>query len=60
MKLIRVFKNLLRTNETVCMKTYNQLHNMTDRDLQDIGICRGDIRRVASSKPGEIERRSSF
>jgi len=25
-----------------------QLSNMTDKELRDIGICRGDIRRVIS------------
>lgn len=28
-------------------KTANQLYAMTDRELSDIGIGRGDIRRVA-------------
>ena len=29
-------------------QTANELYAMTDRELNDIGICRGDIRRVVS------------
>ena len=30
--------------------TYRQLSNMADKDLRDIGICRGDIAAVAAGK----------
>lgn len=34
-----------------------QLNRMTDYELRDIGICRGDIPRVAA---GDHKRRESF
>lgn len=58
MKIIRAFKSLLKKNP-VCRTTYNQLQRMSDRELSDIGICRGDIRRVASMA-SVIERREQF
>lgn len=58
MKLIRTLKSLLKKNP-VCKTTYNQLQRMSDRELSDIGLTRGDIRRVASTA-SVIERREQF
>ena len=38
------FKTLVtRKPKTFNRSTYNQLNALTDADLKDIGICRGDI-----------------
>jgi uncharacterized protein YjiS (DUF1127 family) len=29
-------------------ETFNSLHRLTDSELRDIGICRGDIRSIAN------------
>ena len=34
-------------NWTEIRETRNQLNRLTDRELSDIGLCRGDIERVA-------------
>lgn len=59
MRLIRKLKNFLRTNY-VDRETYNQLHRMSDRELADIGINRGDITRVASMSSGELDRKNQY
>ena len=31
-------------------KAYRELHSLTDRELSDMGICRGDIKSIAMGK----------
>jgi uncharacterized protein YjiS (DUF1127 family) len=33
-------------------QTYNELCSMTSRDLTDLGMCRGDIRRISKEAAG--------
>lgn len=44
-----MWKRILNAFEKAQMKrvAYWQLQNLTDRELKDIGISRGDIRRLA-------------
>ena len=44
--LINNFLQKLRNRQTY-RNTYNELSSLTDYELNDIGITRGDIRRVA-------------
>lgn len=32
-------------------KVYRELNAFSDRELHDMGICRGDIRHIAQGKP---------
>lgn len=57
MRIIRKIRNFLRTSY-VDNEVSRQLHSMSDRELADIGICRGDITRVASMRPGEFDRKN--
>ena len=57
MKLIRTLKNILSSNydrQGACA-----LHSMTDRELADIGICRGDINRLVRTQ-GEFNRKKQM
>ena len=54
MKLIRTLRNLLGTKYD--SKGARTLHRMTDRELQDIGINRGDINRLCRHE-GEFNRK---
>ncbi len=49
-KLIKNFLQKLR-RQNAYRNTYNQLQRLTDRELADIGIARGDIRNVAKGDP---------
>ncbi len=49
-KLIKNFLQKLRRNNAY-RNTYNQLSRLTDRELADIGITRGDIKRVSKGDP---------
>ena len=51
-KLAKAFKDLeKRRAEYYAMKsTYNTLNKMTDAELRDIGLCRGNIYEVAFNK----------
>ena len=42
--------NAKRIERKAYWDTYRQLTNMADKDLRDIGICRGDIAAVAAGK----------
>jgi uncharacterized protein YjiS (DUF1127 family) len=55
MKLIRTLKNMMASSYD--RKASQQLHRMTDRELADIGICRGDITRICRT-PSTFERYS--
>jgi len=54
MKLIRTLKNLMAPSYD--RKGARALHSMTDRELADIGICRGDINRLVRTQ-GEFNRK---
>ena len=54
MKLIRTLKNMMASSYD--RKASQQLHRMTDRELADIGICRGDITRICRT-PSMFERK---
>mgnify|MGYP001578144070 FL=1 len=41
-------------------QTYNTLHKLTDRELADIGISRGDIRSISNDTWEDNRRRDSF
>ena len=47
-ELFNTFKKPITS--TFDRKVYNTLTSFTDRELQDIGICRGDIYTIANSK----------
>ncbi len=46
-------KNFLQKlrNRQIYRNTYNELSSLTDYELNDIGITRGDIKRVAMGDP---------
>lgn len=48
-----MFKKLLSKLQENQMRrvVYWQLHNLTDKELNDIGLGRGDIRRIAYKDP---------
>ena len=48
--LLKNFLQKLRDRQTY-RNTYNELAKLTDRELNDIGIGRGDIKRVAMGDP---------
>ena len=48
MKLIRTLKNMMASSYD--RKASQQLHRMTDRELADSGICRGDITRICRTQ----------
>ena len=48
--LLKNFLQKLRDRQTY-RNTYNELSSLTDYELNDIGINRGDIKRVAMSDP---------
>ena len=47
---LKNFLQRLRRNNAY-RNTYNQLSRLTDRELADIGIARGDIKRVSRGDP---------
>jgi len=57
MKLIRTLKNLMTPSYD--RKGARALHSMTDRELQDIGICRGDINRMCKTQ-AEFNRKQQM
>jgi|TARA_R110000787_G_C13086452_1_gene410754 uncharacterized protein YjiS (DUF1127 family) len=51
MPKLRVLRDAIRNQRAqrrAMRQTYNELSAMSDRDLADIGIARGDIRHIAS------------
>ena len=48
--LVNNFLQKLRNRQTY-RNTYNELSRLTDHELNDIGIGRGDIKRVAMGDP---------
>ena len=57
MKLIRTLKNLMAPSYD--RQGARALHRMTDRELADIGICRGDINRLVRTQ-GEFSRKNQM
>lgn len=56
-----MFKKLLsKLQENQMRRTaYWQLQNLTNKELNDIGLCRGDIRRIAYKDPIKQDRRQT-
>ena len=48
--LVKNFLQKLRNRQSY-RNTYNELSQLNDRELNDIGIGRGDIKRVAMGDP---------
>jgi uncharacterized protein YjiS (DUF1127 family) len=57
MKLIRTLKRIMASSYD--RKGSRMLHSMTDRELQDIGICRGDINRMCRTQ-AEFDRKTQL
>jgi len=57
MKLIRTLKNILSSSYD--RQGARALHSITDRELADIGICRGDINRLVRTQ-GEFNRKNQM
>ena len=57
--LLDLFKdaNSSRKEMSTARKTIKELNKLSDKDLLDIGICRGDIWSVAHNKTDELRRR---
>jgi uncharacterized protein YjiS (DUF1127 family) len=51
-KVVVLFDNLLvsMAKRKVARETYKSLHMLTNRELNDIGISRGDIRSISEDK----------
>ena len=57
--LLDLFKdaNSSRKEMSTARKTIKELNKLSDKDLLDIGICRGDIWNVAHNKTDGLRRR---
>jgi uncharacterized protein YjiS (DUF1127 family) len=57
--LLELFKDLntSRKDTSEARKTIKELSKLTDKDLADIGLCRGDIWNVAHNKTDGLRRR---
>jgi len=57
--LLDLFKDLnsSRKDMSEAKKTIRELNKLTDKDLADIGLCRGDIWNVAHNKTDDLRRR---
>ena len=57
--LFDLFKDLnsSRKDMSEARKTIKELNKLTDKDLADIGLCRGDIWNVAHNKTDGLRRR---
>ena len=57
--LLDLFKdaNSTRKEMSTARKTIKELNKLSDKDLLDIGICRGDIWNVAHNKTDGLRRR---
>lgn len=57
--LFELFKDLntSRKDTSEARKTIKELNKLTDKDLADIGLCRGDIWNVAHNKTDGLRRR---
>ena len=57
--LFELFKDLRSTRKEIseAKQTIRELNKLSDTDLNDIGLCRGDIWNVAHHKHDDIRRR---
>jgi uncharacterized protein YjiS (DUF1127 family) len=57
--LFDLFKDLRSTRKEISQakQTIRELNKLSDADLTDIGLCRGDIWNVAHHKHDDIRRR---
>ena len=57
--LINLIKDLRSSRKDIseARKTMKELHKLSDKDLNDIGLCRGDIWNVAHHKHDNTRRR---
>lgn len=57
--LLDLFKDLNSSRKDIseARKTIKELNKLTDKDLADIGLCRGDIWNVAHNKTDGLRRR---
>ena len=57
--LLDLFKDIKSTRKETskAKKTMRMLNSLSDKDLLDIGICRGDIWSVAHNKHDDTRRR---
>jgi uncharacterized protein YjiS (DUF1127 family) len=57
--LLDLFKDLRASRKEIseARQTIRELNKLSDADLLDIGICRGDIFNVAHNKTDNIRRR---
>jgi uncharacterized protein YjiS (DUF1127 family) len=57
--LLDLFKDIKSTRKETSQarKTMRMLNSLSDKDLLDIGICRGDIWSVAHNKHDDTRRR---
>ena len=44
--MLDAFMNALKRRNNYKL-TYNELYRLSDRELSDLGLCRGDIRHIA-------------
>jgi len=44
--MLSAFMNALKRRSNY-KSTYNELYRLSDRELSDLGLCRGDIRNIA-------------
>ena len=61
-KVVVLFDNLLvsMAKRKVARETYKSLHMLTNRELNDIGISRGDIRSISEDKWHENNLRDTY
>ena len=57
--LINLIKDLRSSRKDIseARKTMKELHKLSDKDLNDIGLCRGDIWNVAHNKTDGLRSR---
>ena len=57
--LLDLFKDIKSTRKETSQarKTMRMLNSLSDKDLLDIGLCRGDIWNVAHNKHDDTRRR---
>tara|TARA_R110000764_G_scaffold177035_3_gene263284 strand:- start:11736 stop:12014 length:279 start_codon:yes stop_codon:yes gene_type:complete len=61
-KVVMFFENLFVAMEKrkIARETYKSLHMLTNRELNDIGISRGDIRSISEDKWHENSLRDTY
>jgi len=61
-KVVMFFEKIgdLMAKRKLARDTYKSLHQLTDRELNDIGISRGDIRSISEDKWHENSLRDTY